>query len=256
MSRQNKLLWKLLGTLAVASIPAAACAQDRASAEQPAAPTAEKAPKTLAVVNGEVISTADLEVALQQAGPSPVALTESQSKQMKMDILRLLIDAALMRQFLAKNAPPASAAEISQKLAQFTEELKKQNKTLADHLRETRQTEATLRTNIGFALMWEHYVESRIAEADVRRYYTEFKDFFDDVTVRASHIVVRIAPNASAADVSAARAKLTGLRAQLLEKKIDFAAAAKANSDCPSKDNGGDIGYITRKWGMVDEAFA
>ena len=50
--------------------------------------------------------------------------------------------------------------------------------------------------------------------------------------------------------------KLTALRSELIEKKGDFAAAAKAESQCPSKQMGGDIGYITRKWSMVDEQFA
>src|SRR4051794_15088532 len=76
------------------------------------AATATTAPaKALAVVNGETITTADLEQALKQTGPSPVALTEAQTKQMKMELFRMLLDAALMRQFLTKYAPPASDAD-------------------------------------------------------------------------------------------------------------------------------------------------
>lgn len=226
----------------------------RASATAPT--TTAVAARPLAVVNGEVVSTADLEVALRQAGPTPVALTEAQTKQMKMDFLRMLIDAALMRQFLAKYAPPATPADIDAKLVELEDGLKKQGKSLADHLRETHQSEAMLKAGVGFALQWEHFAQARVTEADVLRFYNEYKDFFDGVTVRASHIVLRLPPNSGPADIEGARAKLTAIRNELLEKKTDFAAMAKAASQCPSKENGGDIGFITRKWGMVDEGFA
>src|SRR5262245_8896363 len=91
--------------------------------------TAPRQGKMLAVVNGELITSADLDLALRQAGPSPVALTEAQVKQMKMEMFRLLIDAALMRQFVTKYAPPASDADIARKLAELEDGLKKQGKT-------------------------------------------------------------------------------------------------------------------------------
>jgi parvulin-like peptidyl-prolyl isomerase len=113
-----------------------------------------------------------------------------------------------------------------------------------------------LKHGIAFGIQWQHYASARVSEADVKRYYLELKDFFDGNTVRASHIVLRVPPGAPAADVEAARTKLTALRTELVEKKGDFAALAKEHSQCPSKEGGGDIGYITRKWGMVDEDFA
>src|SRR5262249_58132443 len=86
-------------------------------------------------------------------------------------------------------------------------------------------------------------------------YYNDFKDFFDGVTVKASHIVLRVPPTAPAPDVQAARQKLTDLRTQITGGKLDFGEAAKKNSQCPSAPGGGDIGYFPRKW-VVDEPFA
>src|SRR5438067_2429172 len=90
------------GLLAQGPVPVAPQASREATPAVPATASATTAARPLAVVNGEVITSADLEMALKQAGPSPVALTEVQVKQMKLEYLRLLMDAALMRQFLTK----------------------------------------------------------------------------------------------------------------------------------------------------------
>src|SRR5262249_15373551 len=45
------------------------------------------------------------------------------------------------------------------------------------------------------------------------------------------------------------------LRQEIVAGKIDFAEAAKKHSDCPSKKDGGDIGFFPYKF-MVLEPFA
>lgn len=63
--------------------------------------------------------------------------------------------------------------------------------------------------------------------------------------IRASHILVRVDPNASPADTLAAYNKIAALRAKI-EKGEDFATVAKSGSEDPSaKSNAGDLGYFT-----------
>src|SRR5207302_444679 len=78
---------------------------------------------------------------------------------------------------------------------------------------------------------------------------------FDRVMVRASHILLRLPPNAAEADKAKMHQQLVDLRAQIVANKIDFAEAAKKYSQCPTAPAGGDIGYFPRKF-MVDDAFA
>jgi peptidyl-prolyl cis-trans isomerase C len=239
------------------------CVAGRAPAQpQPASATitspAAKSPvaaKPPAVVNGEVVSQSDFELALKQVGQSAVAIPEDKRKLAQMEILGLLIDDVLMNQFLVKYAPPAPPAEVNKRIAELTEGLQKQGKSLADFLRETSQTEAALRADIGHRLQWEVYAKGRITDEVTEKYYKENKDFFDGVTVRASHIVLRVPATASEAEKAAARKKLQELRAQLVANKLDFAEAAKQHSQCPTGPNGGDLGFFPRKW-VVDEVFA
>jgi peptidyl-prolyl cis-trans isomerase C len=211
--------------------------------------------KPPAVVNGEVISAADLEGALKQLPPMPVQLTADKRKQIQYEALGLLIEEALMKQFLRKNAPPATEADVTKRLNELIEGLKKQGKTLADFLKEINQTEKGLRDDLAAQVQWRHYANAHVTEADLQNYYKVYKDFFDRVTVRVSHIVLRVPPTAPEADRAKARAKLAELRQQIVAGKLDFAAAAKANSECPSAPEGGDLGMIPRKW-MVEESFA
>jgi peptidyl-prolyl cis-trans isomerase C len=68
---------------------------------------------------------------------------------------------------------------------------------------------------------------------------------FDGTTVKASHILIASEEDASPEVKAAARKKLEDLSVQIAMGKITFEDAAKANSDCPSKAQGGDLGDFT-----------
>jgi len=90
--------------------------------------------------------------------------------------------------------------------------------------------------------------QMNITDANVQKYYSEnAKQFEIPEQVRASHILIKvdltdpnIDPNKTKA---AAKAKAEGLLKQI-KAGADFAELAKANSDCPSKTKGGDLGMF------------
>ncbi len=236
---------------------ALACVLGRAQ-EPVAAPAGAAAPaavKPAAVVNGEAIPMAELEAVLKQAGPSAVPVPDEQRRAAQRQALAALVDEALMRQFLAQSAPPVGDADVDKKLAEMDAELKKQGKSLAEFCRDVGQPEAKVRAGIGNAMRWQAYARTQIGDAAVEKYYKDYKDFFDRVEVKASHIVLRVPPTAPAAEQQAARDKLQALRAEIVAGKLDFAEAAKKHSQCPSAPGGGDIGFFPRMW-VVEEPFA
>jgi len=81
------------------------------------------------------------------------------------------------------------------------------------------------------------------------------RDLFDGTTVRTSHIVIRYARDASPAERQKAAEKMRAVRSELSAGRLEFAAAAKKYSQCPSAANGGDMGFMVRKF-QADEAYA
>ncbi len=212
-------------------------------------------PGPVAVVNGEPISRAELDAILSQRPPVVTPLTAAQERSLKQEALSTLIDDLLLRQFLRKNAPPISKADVDKQVAALQRALAAQGKPLDDYLKETHQTDAQLRASIATMQQWNAYAARKVTEADLRKYYAENKDFFDKTTVRVSHIVLRVSPDAPPAEREEARKKLAALRQEIVAKKITFADAAQKYSQCPSAPKGGDLDFISRKW-MVEEPFA
>jgi parvulin-like peptidyl-prolyl isomerase len=167
----------------------------------------------------------------------------------------MLIDAILWEQYLQKNGPAIDKADVDKYIAEMETLAKKAKKSLDDYCKEQGQTVEQLRTYITADLQWAKMAGSKISDADVKRYYDENKDFFDGVRVHASHILVKVAANASEADKQAAREKLLAIRAHLVAGTLDFAEAAKRYSQCPTASQGGDLGTFPRKM-VVDESIA
>ena len=86
-----------------------------------------------------------------------------------------------------------------------------------------------------------YLVDSAKNDALVREAYDRTKN-----EVRASHILIRVEPNASPEDTLAAYNKIMGLKKRI-EKGEDFAAVAKGkygSEDPSAANNGGDLGYF------------
>jgi peptidyl-prolyl cis-trans isomerase C len=253
MKMQSDKLGRLVGVVSLLVLAGGLWAQNPGTSSTLQA-------KPAAVVNGEPIMLADLEPTVQMIMKEKFKVqppTEVQRRQVRQEILQLSVNDVLMRQFLRKNGPKVEPAEVDKQLADFATGLQNQKppRTLQDFYKESGQSEAQVRANMTFMLQWVAYAKGHITEADVQKYYEESKDFFDQVAVRASHIVLRIPADASDADRKAALDKLTALKAEITSGKLDFGEAAKRHSQCPSRPNGGDIGYFSRK-GMLDENFA
>ncbi|MBN2054845.1 peptidylprolyl isomerase [bacterium] len=90
-------------------------------------------------------------------------------------------------------------------------------------------------------------------EEAVKKFYDENQQSFaQPEQLRASHILLKVDPEAGPAERNEKKAKLEDLRAQVLDGG-DFAALAGQFSDCPSKARGGDLDWFER--GRMVEPF-
>nr|MBL0714047.1 peptidylprolyl isomerase [Desulfobacterales bacterium] len=88
----------------------------------------------------------------------------------------------------------------------------------------------------------------QVSETEVVSYYTTHQHSWrQPETVRARHILLRVAPRATAEAVQAVEVLALGIRQRLLSGE-DFAILAKSCSeDTGTKNKGGDLGFFTRK---------
>jgi peptidyl-prolyl cis-trans isomerase C len=104
-----------------------------------------------------------------------------------------------------------------------------------------------------------NYIEKKIApsvtvsDEEVKQFYDENKgQLGEEPQVKASHILIGVDAAAEPEDKAKAREKDETLLKELKGGK-DLAAAAKADSTCPSKEQGGDLGFFGR--GQMVPAF-
>src|SRR5437879_13612022 len=132
----------------------------------------------------------------------------------------MLMHYLIMEQFLRGNAPRVDPAGVEKKSPELAEAMKKQGKTLADYYRETGQSEGQVRVEIAAGLQWQAYAQNRVTEEVLKRYFEDNRDFFDQVTVRVSHIVLRLAANASEGELQTTRQKLLVIRQDIVSGKV------------------------------------
>jgi peptidyl-prolyl cis-trans isomerase C len=215
----------------------------------------ESTHKSAAVVNGEAIAMSDVE-AILKARPVPGDRpTDAEYREMQREALDMLIDDVILRQFLRKSVPAVRPAEVSKKLGELKDALKAQGQTIEAYCRESGQTTDQIRDNLVTMLQRKAFLATHVDDAVARKYYDDNREFFDQVTVRVSHILLRLPAGTAPAEVEAARVKLRAVRQEIASGKLSFADAVKTHSECPSAAAGGDIGYFPRK-GVVEESFA
>ena len=95
---------------------------------------------------------------------------------------------------------------------------------------------------------YDKYVTSKIkiSENDLKKYYNNHTDKYSTPErVRARHILVSLKKNALPANITNAYNKIKALRRRVLEGE-SFSEIAAAESDCPSRAKGGDLGIFER----------
>ncbi len=111
-----------------------------------------------------------------------------------------------------------------------------------------------VRTDIIVTNLINKEIISRITinESDARKYYDHnLEKFTKPESIRLRHILIEVDPRAVTEEKQHARQKAESIRKRIIAGE-DFVAIAKADSSCPSKEQGGDLG-IFQKGEMIPE---
>ena len=149
-------------------------------------------------------------------------------------------------------------AETLVKPEQFTSQVKlgpDAAKTFYETNRKAFETPAQLRAEYVVLSRDALAAQVSVSDDDIKNWYQSHADKYRQNEERhASHILLRAAKDAPAAEVQAAQKKAEDVLAQLKKNPADFAKLAKQYSQDPgSAEKGGDLGWFAR--GMMVKAF-
>ncbi len=210
--------------------------------------------QVLATVNGEPITRADLYQYLRESGVPPGQVSE---ENMFSTGIEGLANFKLVSQFVTKQNLPVSEKEIDAEYNTVAEALKKEGQDINIALASFGLTTAQVREEMKKKLRWVNYLKNVATDAVLKKYVDDNKDVFNRTQVRASHIVIRVEPNAPQEEKAKVKAKLAEIKREIDGNKISFADAANKYSEDEGNKvspSGGDLGYFTRR-GQFDSTF-
>jgi peptidyl-prolyl cis-trans isomerase C len=238
---------------------------DPAAVETPAEPpkpVPAELPDPVARVNGEAIDRAEFEKAIQAierqaGGPVPPERRDEIFRGVldQMIAVRLLVQESALREIAV------SDAEIDARYAELLQQFPTEEafaEALATEGVTTARLRADVRTDLAVNRLLDREVESKVSASDLdaRAFYDQnLEQFQEDEAVRASHILVRVAPDAGDQARQAARATAEDLLRQL-RAGGDFAELAREYSQDASAAQGGDLDFFTRGQMLPDFATA
>ena len=209
----------------------------------------------VAVVNGESISRAALEQEMapvrQRMEMTGEPVDEERLAEVRKEVLENLIRRELIFQASRKKGFAVEETEVEAQLSTLKERFPspEQFETMMGQMN---FTEDILKRQIREQLTIQKFVEAEIvdkiqvSDADAQSYYDENPDQFEQPEqVHARHILVKVEDGADEAAKAEARTRIEAVEKDLKEGG-DFAELAEEFSDCPSKSQGGDLGFFGR----------
>lgn len=178
-----------------------------------------------------------------------------QLEPFKENIQQRLIDdfvtRTLISQELDKTKIVIDEKEIDTALGEIEAKVP-QGMTLETMLQQSGMTMEEMRENIVFSLRANKLFETQInpdytpTDAEIQKYYTDNKKKYDvPETVHARHILIKVDEKDDEKTKGAKKIKIEEIKKQLVAG-ADFGKIAQENSECPSKDRGGDLGTFPR----------
>ena len=226
-------------------------------AVKPAVPEKKADAAGIAVeVDGVKMTKAQLNTELQKKlamlkGQIPAENLE----QAKAEIRKGLVEEFVMRTLLNKEVAAKKVTATEKEIAEVMEEMKSQlpaGVTMDELMKKNQIDAAKMRADIGMNIKINKLIEKalggkiKITDKESTDFYEKNKDkFTKPETVHARHILVSKVPEDTEKNLTDKKAKAEDLRKKLLGG-ADFADLAAKNSDCPSKQAGGDLGTFAR----------
>jgi len=166
-----------------------------------------------------------------------------------------VVNTKLLMLFLARQKVPAAAEKVDEEIERLKQQLKGEGQDLATALYQTGASMDDVRKQIEDRVRWNEFLKSKATDAALRTFVAANRDLFRGTQIRASHIMLRVEPNASDAQKEKIKQKLANIKKEIEGGTITFAAAANKYSEDPANAGGagGDLDYFSLNTGLIEE---
>ena len=211
-----------------------------------------------ATVNGRAVSYTALDRAIAQQFPAAtLKVSADQTTQLRLEVLRALIDQEIMMQRAEKDGLLASDADVEAKFSEYKAPYTKEELEKLFEQRKMSETDfkAELRRQLTVEKLFAKEIGSHISisDKDLVTFYRANKANYNlpENTIHLAEIVVTPTPdpsvvnlkNSKAQNEAEAKEKITMIEAKLRQGD-DFAMLASNYSEDDSAGSGGDKGFI------------
>lgn len=254
---QRPILYVCSDTRMFGRLAAAACAGLALLAAEPSAQAqliTGPQQVEIAKVDGEPVFAAEaqrlLERAMRAQKISPAALPPMQAQ-----VLAEIIDRRLVLAYARQTKAAPTPAEIDKAYADFAAKQVAQVGSLEKYLKANTMTEADLRQQILWNLVWEKFLGKFVTDARAEEYFKAHRREFDGSEVSVSHILLKPKADASPNDIAALVQQAQTIRQEIAGGKLSFTDAVRKYSAGANAQSGGNLGFIPRR-GLMVESFS
>jgi len=239
----------LFALAALAAVPGHA--QVLKSAQEPADPLPPDE-AIVARVNSTPISFREVKQqlagALQGRDVPDAALPMALAQSLEQVIARQLITAEMVRRDMRPTPEETKAAEEN-----FQKNLTRRGITRDEYLKQNMLNEADLEKVRYWEICWNRFARELLTDDHLKQFFEAHHRDYDGTQLRVSHILLRIEGTQDQGTVQAAMKKAAAIREGLVGGRAIFADEALRHSAGPSREQGGDLGFIPRRERMVEE---
>ena len=210
--------------------------------------------EVIAMVGNVRLTRADLEVALRRRSGGRQVPADQQERFVGQAVSEL-VEQALLRGEIARRRVEVTDEEINDRVAQLSAELSTRQSSLNEFLATAGLDLDGLREQMRFDIAVPKLIMPMITEDHIRQVTAVHRYDFDGTRMRASHIILRPDASAGPEAVATMLSRAEKIRAGILAEEMTFAEAAERYSAGPSRQRGGDLGFLPRH-GLLAEEFS
>jgi peptidyl-prolyl cis-trans isomerase SurA len=227
---------------------------------------AEMVDKVAAVVNRDIIALSEVQ---QRASPELSRLAGERDPRKRGEqrnlILKQALDALIAEKLVEEEVRALGLTSTTSEVEEAMADVQRQNgitdpsqfeQLLSREGYSMKSYKEFLSKQIARGKLMQMKVSAKIkvSEEDLKAAYAQYaKNEGEDVEVHARHILVSVDPKATPEEVEAARKKAAAIAEEARRPGMDFESLARARSEGPSREDGGDLGFFRR--GVMVPAF-